>query len=44
MGIDGCGNDSDDGDLDDNDNYGEMITIILSWFTSVREGLRRFPD
>ena len=45
MGDDGCGNDSDDGDTDDDDdNYGEMISMTLSWLTSVREGLKRFPD
>lgn len=44
MGDDGCGNDSDDGDTDDDDNYGEMISMTLSWLTSVREGWRRFPD
>ena len=44
MGDYGCGNDSDDGDTDDDDNYGEMISMTLSWLTSVREGWRRFPD
>lgn len=37
MEDDGCGNDSDGGDTDGDNDHGEMISMTLSWFTSVRE-------